>query len=521
VVSPVVTAAPIGEAIGCSHVWKSFGPIVANHDVALSVLRGEVHAVIGENGAGKSTLMRALYGLDPPDAGEVRINGEVVTRPSVAEAIARKVGMVHQHFMLVPTLTCAENVILGREPTRGPLIDLKRANRELRELSARFALQVDPERLVSSLSVGEAQRVEILKVLWRGADILILDEPTAVLTPPEVADLFGVLRELCADGKTVILVTHKLDEVLALAQRVTVMRRGQVVAALDPRSTTVAELARAMIGRDALPGPPRPLAIPTDARERLRVESLSVARPDGSLALDQVSLSVRAGEILGVAGVEGNGQSELALAIAGVIAPPALRGGRLLVDGLDMTRASVRARQRRGVGHVPEDRHARGVILPFTVADNVLLGRDDVYAGALSIDKQTLMRDTRKIIERLDVRPPEPGWPVAMLSGGNQQKVVVGRELLRELSVLICAQPTRGVDVGAIERIHAELAHARVAGKAVLLISADLDELLALSDRIGVLYRGRVAGCVVNLPERRAEVRAEVGAMMLGAGAGS
>jgi simple sugar transport system ATP-binding protein len=502
------------EAIGCAHVWKRFGPIVANKDVTLSVRRGEVHALIGENGAGKSTLMRALYGLDPPDSGDVRINGEVVPRPSVAAAIARKVGMVHQHFMLVPTLTAAENAMLGHELTLGPMLDRKRAERELSELAQKLGLAVDPARKISQLSVGEQQRVEILKVLWRGAEVLILDEPTAVLTPPEVNQLFAVLQGLVVDGKTVILVTHKLDEVMQLAHRVTVMRRGEVVAALETRGTSAQALAQAMVGRDLLPGPPRPLSISADARERLVVENLSVTRPDGTLALDDVSLSVRAGEVLGVAGVDGNGQRELALAIAGIMTP---KKGRVLVDGHDVTRADVKTHQRRGVGHIPEDRQARGVLLDFSVADNVLLGRDDVYARALTIDRKTLTGDTRRIIERLDVRPPDPSFTMGLLSGGNQQKVVVGRELLRNLSVLICAQPTRGVDVGAIERIHAELAHARTGGKAVLLISADLDELLTLSDRIGVLYRGRVAGCVVNVAAERMAIRAQVGALMLGA----
>jgi simple sugar transport system ATP-binding protein len=521
------------EAIGCSHVWKRFGPIVANKDVTLSVRRGEVHAVIGENGAGKSTLMRALYGLDPPDSGDVRINGEVIVRPSVAAAMARKVGMVHQHFMLVPALTVAENVMLGHELTLGPLLNRKLVERQLNELALKLNLSVDPAKKVVELSVGEQQRVEILKVLWRGAETLILDEPTAMLTPQEVNQLFAVLQGLVVEGKTVVLVTHKLDEVMALAHRVTVMRRGEVVGARETRGTSASALAQVMVGRDLLPGPPRPLSIPAEARERLVVENLTVARADGTLALDDVSLSVRGGEVLGVAGVEGNGQSELALAIAGVLAP---RKGRVLVDGHDLTRADVRTHQRRGVGHIPEDRLGRGLLLDFSIADNVLFGRDDVYTRGLAvgernesapprrrggwpwtIDRKTLTSDTRRIIERLDVRPPDPTFPMRVLSGGNQQKVVVGRELLRNLSVLICAQPTRGVDVGAIERIHAELAHARTGGKAVLLISADLDELLTLSDRIGVLYRGRVAGCVVNVAAERMAIRAQVGCLMLGA----
>ncbi|HEX9102773.1 MAG TPA: ABC transporter ATP-binding protein [Polyangia bacterium] len=503
--------APPAEAIGCSHVYKRFGAVVANRDVSLSVMRGEVHAVIGENGAGKSTLMRALYGMHPPDSGEVRIGGEVIARPSVEAAIARKVGMVHQHFMLVPTLTAAENVVLGREPVRGPFLDTRRAEREIAELSDRFGLRVEPRRLVSSLSVGEAQRVEIVKVLWRGADVLILDEPTAVLTPLEVGELFGVLGGLVADGKTVILVTHKLDEVLALATRVTVLRRGEVVASLDPRGATAGELARAMVGRELAPPPPRPIYT-GESRERLRVEHLTVTRDDGTRALDDVSLSVRGGEILGVAGVEGNGQTELALALTGVLAPGSIAdGGRILVDGHDVTAAGVRARKQRGVAHVPEDRHARGAILDFSVADNVRLG-DDALDGA------RLGAETVRIIERLDVRPTDPRATMSSLSGGNQQKVVVGRELSRSHGVLVCAQPTRGVDVGAVERIHAELAHERVAGKAVLLVSADLDELFALADRIGVLFRGRVVGCVDNVPERRAELRGEIAALMLGAG---
>ncbi len=508
------------EAIGCAHVWRRCGNgVIANRDISFSVARGEIHAVIGENGAGKTTLMRALYGITPPDEGDVRIGGVVVARPSVAESIARKVGMVHQHFMLVPTLTAAENVVLGQEPrtTFGLFVDEKRAARELGELSARYGLSVDPTRLVSSLSVGEAQRVEILKVLWRGAEVLILDEPTAVLTPPEVAQLFAVLRTLVAGGKTVILVTHKLDEVLALATRVTVLRRGEVVAALDARTTTAAELAHAMIGRDPAPAPPRAQAVAADARERLLVERLSVRRDDGSLAVDDVSLHVRAGEILGIAGVEGNGQAELMLALAGVVAAA---GGRVVVDGHDVTAGGVHARQRLGVGHVPDDRLARGVIVDFTLAENVRLGRD-------ALDGDALAAETARIMAQLDVRPPNPQATMAELSGGNQQKLVVGRELGRPPAVLLCAQPTRGVDVGAVERIHAALADARARGQALLLVSADLDELCALSDRIAVLYRGRVVGVVDNgrgpasdgAAGPRDDVRARVGALMLGAAA--
>ena len=504
-----------GEAIGCSHLWKRFGDTVANRDVSLSVRRGEIHAVIGENGAGKSTLMRALYGLEPPDAGEVRLGGEVVARPSVAEAIRRRVGMVHQHFMLVSTLTVAENVVLGNEPRRGWLLDLERAAREIEALARTYQLRVEPHQLVSSLSVGEAQRVEIVKVLWRGADVLILDEPTAVLTPAEVDELFGVLRGLAKAGKTIILVTHKLDEVLALAGNITVMRRGEVVATLPARGATPADLARAMVGRDVLLSAVREdEPTPRTARVRLAIEKLTVARDDGSIALDGVDLEVRTGDILGIAGVEGNGQTELALAVAGVL--PA-RSGSVSLDGVNVTAAPVRARQQRGLGHVPEDRQGRGLLLSMSLEDNLLLGRETAYTRAFWLDRKKLRADAEVLINRLDVRPPDPTALMSSLSGGNQQKVVVGRELQRTLSALICAQPTRGVDVGAIERIHAEILKVRASGGAVLLLSAELDEILALSDRIAVLYRGRVVGTLDNLKDRRVSTRAVVGALMLGA----
>jgi len=499
------------EAIGCSRVWKRFGDVVANRDVSLTVARGEIHAVIGENGAGKSTLMRALYGLSPPDEGEVRIGGERVAQPSVEEAIRRRVGMVHQHFMLVPTLTVAENVVLGREPVRGGRLDLATAEREIAQLAERHGLALDSHRLVGELSVGEAQRVEIVKVLWRGADVLILDEPTAVLTPLEVEQLFDVLRALQRDGKTVVLVTHKLDEVLALAGRVTVLRRGEVVSEMETAGATAAELARAMVGREVSLAPSRGAPPAENAPVRLAVESLTVNRPDGARALDSVSLEVRRGEILGVAGVEGNGQTELALAIAGLLPSE----GRVRIDGVDLSRATVGERQAHGLAHVPEDRQARGLVLSFTVEENLLLGREAAYARPLELDWARLRSDARALIDRLDVRPAEPAAPARALSGGNQQKIVVGREMARRPSVLVCAQPTRGVDVGAAARIHAELTALKASGGAVLLISAELDELLALCDRIAVLYRGQLRGVLVN--DDAEKVRAEIGARMVGA----
>jgi simple sugar transport system ATP-binding protein len=494
----------VSEAIGCDHVWKRYGDLIANKDVSLSVAAGSVHAVIGENGAGKSTLMKALYGMSPPDSGEVRLRGQVVARPSVPEALQRGVGMVHQHFMLVGTLSVAENVMLGRE---GFLLDVDAVAAQLDEMSKKYGLAVDPRRRVDALSVGEAQRVEIVKVLWRGAEVLILDEPTAVLTPLEVNELFGVLRQLVAGGKTVVLVTHKLDEVLSLAGEVTVMRRGEVVARVQTKETSAPELARLMVGREVVATETRARsAVDATAPARLQVDSLKLP------FVDQVSLEVKRGEILGVAGVEGNGQTELALALAGVLP---VESGRVQIDGNDVTGERVRARQRRGVAHIPEDRHGRGLVLPFTVEDNLLLGREDGYARPLALDFARLHADALDVIRRFDVRPPEPSAAAAALSGGNQQKVVVGRELLRRPSVILCAQPTRGVDVGAIERIHEELLAARAAGCAILLFSAELDELIALSDRIAVMYRGRLVGTVDNA-DRRAP-REQLGAMMLGA----
>jgi simple sugar transport system ATP-binding protein len=468
----------VSEALGASHLWKQFGDCVANRDVSLSIPAGSVHAVIGENGAGKSTLMKALYGLPPPDRGEVRLRGEVVARPSPAESLRRGVGMVHQHFMLVPTLTVAENVMLGHEVTSGLYLDVDAACRQLDEISARFKLALDPRRLVGELGVGEAQRVEIVKVLWRGADVLILDEPTAVLTPPEVQDLFRVLRGLVDGGKTIVLVTHKLDEVLALADEVTVMRRGEVVKSLPAKGATAPELARLMVGRDVKPTRERPRApVRAGAPIRLSVEG-------------DISFQIRAGEILGVAGVEGNGQTELILRLAGI--QPSRE--KVTIDGQ--------------VAHIPEDRLARGLVLSMSLTHNLLLGREKAYPWQL--DFARLEADTRGVIERFDVRPPDTHALASSLSGGNQQKLVVGRELLKKPSVILCAQPTRGVDVGAIERIHEELLAARDAGCAILLVSAELDELDGLADRVAVMYRGKLVGIVPPGDER-------IGAMMLGA----
>jgi len=513
-----VTAAAL--ALEARGIAKRFGACVAAEHIDLAVAPGEVHAVVGENGAGKSTLMRAIYGLEPPDTGVVAIGGEVVARPSPEESIRRRLGMVHQHFMLVPTLTVAENVALGREPTRGGLLVIDEVAREAEAIGARYGLGVEAHRRVGELSVGEAQRVEIVKVLWRGADVLILDEPTQVLSPPEVDALLEVLRRLALDGKSIVLVTHKLDEVLRVAERVTVLRRGRTVATVATRETTADELARLMVGGDVS-------AVVRERRRgaaagetpRLACEGLSVKREDGRLAVDAVTVALAAGEIVGVAGVEGNGQEELALALAGVTRAA---GGAVRLDGRDVTGLPVSARRAAGLAYVPADRHGRGLSLEQSFADNLVLGDGRRYAGAggLWLDRRRLDADARDIAARLDVRPPDPEERVGALSGGNQQKIVVGRALLAGPRAIVCAQPTRGVDIGAAQRIRAALLEASDGGAAILLLSSDLDELLALSDRVVVMHRGRLAGEARLDAAGLADVaalKARLGRWMLGA----
>jgi len=506
------SSAPL--AIRLRDIGKTFGPVVANRGADLEVAAGEIHALVGENGAGKSTLMRVLSGMYAPNAGRMEVNGRDVTGWTTAEAIAAGVGMVHQHFMLVPTLTVAENVILGSEITRGAVLDRAAAETAVRDLSARTGLAVPPERLVADLSVGEAQRVEILKTLYRGAKILILDEPTAVLSPPEVRELWDVLRSLKAAGGTIILITHKLDEVIEVSDTITVMRRGATVARMATRGTTPQEIARAMVGRDVA------LALDADylsasegmtpdSPPLLDVRDLRVAGARRAAAVDGVSFTIAPGEILGIAGVEGNGQTELVEAIAGLLQAR----GTISLAGRDLLPLDVRARGDAGLSHIPEDRHERGLILDYSVADNLILGQQHRFTRGLSIDAEHVREHALEMIARYDIRPPDPLLAARALSGGNQQKIVVAREMARDFRVLLASQPTRGVDVGAIEFIHAQLRAARAAGKAVLLVSADLAEVLALSDRVAVMYGGRF---VAVLP--RAEATPEVlGPFMTGA----
>ena len=495
----LVDAATTPPAIRLTDIHKAFGPVRANQGASLEVKRGEIHALVGENGAGKSTLMRVLAGIYAPESGRMEVDGRDVTGWTTAQAIDAGVGMVHQHFMLVPTITVAENVILGRELTRGLQLDIARAQREVTELSRATGLAVHADRKIADLSVGEAQRVEILKTLYRGAKILILDEPTAVLSPPEIHELWSVLRQMRARGETIVLITHKLDEVMEISDTITVMRHGKTVERLVTSSTTPAEIARAMVGRDVqlamdyvaddIPSTPTRVRLP-QADVLLDVRDLVVEDVRRLTAVDGVSFQIQAGEILGIAGVEGNGQTELIEALAGLRAP---RAGTILIRSHDATAMSVRERGDAGLSHVPEDRHLRGLVLDYTIAENLILGQQHHFTRGSRLDADKILENARRQIETFDIRPADPALPARALSGGNQQKIVIAREMGRAFQVLLAAQPTRGVDVGAIEFIHAQLRHARNAGKAILLVSADLAEILALSDRIAVMYEGTFA----------------------------
>ncbi|MBI5367053.1 MAG: ABC transporter ATP-binding protein [Planctomycetes bacterium] len=498
-------AAPSGSApaVAMRGITKVFPRVVANRNVDLTVAAGEIHAVIGENGAGKSTLMKILYGLQTPDAGAVELFGAPLRPHTPAAAIRAGLGMVHQHFMLIPPLTVAENVVLGQEPTRlGLFLDRRAAARKIEELSQTYRLSIDPRARVETLSVGQEQRVEIVKVLYRGARVLILDEPTAVLTPPEVQELYGILRALKAQGKTILFITHKLNEVMAITDRVTVMRHGEVVGRVNTAETSKSELARLMVGRPVLfevEKPPQVRGGPV-----LRVAGLGANGPRGLPAVRDVGFELRAGEILGIAGVEGNGQTELIEVLAGL--RPATAGS-VTLDGAEILRPVPFRAQRRadpgallglGLGHIPEDRHKRGLVLDYSVADNLVLGRHrrPEFTGAVLRRGRALAVHAAERVRAFDIRPPDPELPASALSGGNQQKIVVARELAREPRVLLACQPTRGVDIGAIEFIHRRLIEERSRGKAVLLVSAELSEILSLADRILVMYGGRIVGGV-------------------------
>jgi simple sugar transport system ATP-binding protein len=504
-------------AVRMDDIAKSFGPVRANRDASLQVAVGEIHALVGENGAGKSTLMRILGGLLTPDSGSLEVNGHDVTGWSTRDAIAAGVGVVHQHFMLVPTLTVAENLVLGNEPTRGGQLDYERAIADVKRLGDETGLVIDGTRLVADLSVGEAQRVEILKTLYRGAKILVLDEPTAVLSPPEVKELVLVLRKVRDNGGTVIIITHRLDEVMALSENITVMRAGQTVARLRTADTNPAEIAQAMVGRHvrlttrefaivteetaaATSNKARRNATVSGSTGGLVVRNLVVAGSRKAREVDDVSFTVKPGEILGIAGVEGNGQSELIEALAGL---RAVTGGYVGLEDRDLTSATPRVRTDAGLSHIPEDRQRRGLVMDYSVADNLILGMQHRFTRRGSLDRDAIAEYAREQIRAFDIRPPNPDLPARALSGGNQQKVVVAREMGggRDYSVLLASQPTRGVDVGAIEFIHSRLLAARTAGKAILLVSAELNEVLSLSDRVAVMCGGKF---VVVMPAAEA-----------------
>jgi len=483
-----MTESPLLELRG---ITKRFPGIVANDHVDFELAKGEVHALLGENGAGKSTLMNILYGLYHPDEGEVRLRGEPARIDSPNAAIEHGIGMVHQHFMLIPVMTVAENIVLAVEPRKGPFLDIDAAEKSVREISQRFGLAVRPDARIESISVGMQQRVEILKALYRGAEILILDEPTAVLTPQEAEELFTIIRSLQAEGKSIIFITHKLGEVLAIADRITVLRRGKTIETVPREGATEEGLAKLMVGREVLLRVEKTPATPGDPL--LEVDDLRVLDERGLEAVRGVSLDVRAGEIVGIAGVDGNGQSELVEAITGL---RKAESGRVSAGGKDLTDENARDYMNAGVGHIPEDRHRRGLVLDFTLAENIALKdyaeEPDSKWGWL-FPKRLIAR-ARTLLQEFDVRGGGPQTPAASLSGGNQQKVVVAREVSRDPRILVAAQPTRGLDVGAIEFVHRRLVAERDRGRGVLLVSLESEEVRSLADRILVIYEGQIVG---------------------------
>jgi ABC-type uncharacterized transport system ATPase subunit len=491
-------------------IVKHFPGVLANAGVDFDLRQGEIHSLLGENGAGKTTLMNILYGLYAPDAGQVLLRGKPVRLNSARDAIQQGLGMVHQHFMLVQPFTVAENVILGQPSPREPLVeDMRAVHKRLKSVSDQYGLQVSPEAPVWTLSVGEQQRVEILKALYRGAEILILDEPTAVLTPQEVDELLAVLRRMIAGGKSIVLISHKLGEVLAVSDRITVLRDGKVIDTVAAAGTDRATLVRMMVGRDVLlrvaKGPAHPGAV------ALSINDLTVRNDRGLLALSGVTLDLRAGEVLGIAGVAGNGQSELEEAIAGL---RKVEGGTVVFHGNDVTNRRPRKIGEQGLAHIPSDRYRMGLLADFSVAENMLLQRvgSRPFTRWGRLDWSAIHREARRLVEAFDVRTPSVRSAAGKLSGGNAQKMILARELARRPRVLLAAQPTRGLDVSAIEFVHRTLIEQRDAGLAILLFSTELDEIMALSDRIAVMCAGRI---VDIMPAEQADVH-QIGLLMAG-----
>jgi len=482
----VQSEAPALELRG---ITKRFGPVVANDGIDFDLRPGEVHALLGENGAGKSTLMSILYGLYSPDEGEIRVNGEQVEVDSPSRAIDLGIGMVHQHFMLVPVMTVTENIVLGEEPTRGALLDVREGARRVKELSDRYGLAVDPYAVIEQVSVGMQQRVEILKTLYRDARILILDEPTAVLTAQESNELFEVLRELTKDGVSIVFISHKLNEVLDISDRVTVLRRGKRIDTVPTEGATEESLARLMVGRDVLLRVEKETSKPREPM--LEVEDLHARDIRALEAVKGVSFTVRGGEIVAIAGVDGNGQLELVQAIAGVLQP---ESGRVSIGGQDVSGRGVRATTDAGVAHIPEDRQVCGLVLDFTLAENLALRqyRDPPISNHGLLSAGEMNERARSLLREYDVRGGEPSTLASSLSGGNQQKVAVAREIASNPKLLIAHQPTRGLDVGAIEFVHGRLLRERDNGRGVLLVSLEFEEIRALADRILVIYEGEL-----------------------------
>ncbi|MBN2395346.1 MAG: ABC transporter ATP-binding protein [Candidatus Atribacteria bacterium] len=492
------------------NITKRFPLVVANDKVNFSVYKGEIHALVGENGAGKSTLMSILYGLYQADSGEIFINGKKANISNPNIAIHLKIGMVHQHFMLVPPLTVAENIILGMEPRKNHFfIDMEKAIKKVEELSESMGFKIDPEAKIENVSVGIQQRVEIIKVLFRGAEILIMDEPTAVLTPQEVEELFEILRSLKKQGKTIIFITHKLNEVKDLSDRVTVMRRGQVVGVKNIKDTNQEEIASMMVGRKVIfKVEKKPLNL---GKVTLKVEKLEALNNKGLPAVKDISFEIKEGEILGFAGVEGNGQTELVEVITGL--RPA-SSGKIFLNNRDITNDSPRSIREDKIAHIPEDRRRRGIISDYTVAENLILGSHYLspFNKGLSLNFAVINNHANHLIKIFDIRPSDKDNLLKSLSGGNQQKVIVARELYGEPKLLVAAQPTRGLDVGSIEFVYQQILNERDKGKAILLISADLEEILSLADRIAVIYEGKI----VNILDPKKTNEKEIGLLMTG-----
>jgi len=491
-------------------ISKKFPGVIANDSVDLTVETGEVLALVGENGAGKSTLMNVLYGLYQADQGEIFIDGVSKKFKSPADAIASGIGMVHQHFMLVPVFSVAENVILGSEPTkRLGMLDIEQARKMVREVSERYNLSLDPDAIVEDLPVGIRQRVEIVKILLRDAKIVVFDEPTAVLTPSEIVDFFSIVRTLTDAGKGVVFITHKLKEALAIANRINVLRRGKVVGEVDPKTTSESHIAEMMVGRPVRLMVNKSVASPKQIV--LEAKDISVINPEGRIVVENISFSVRAGEIVGIAGVQGNGQTELVDAICGL---RRISRGSLFFDGIDITMLSPRERHIMGMGHVPEDRQRQGLVTGMTITENLVLTRyhDSEFCDHLKMKWPRAKEKAKELVKSYDIRISDPNQLVSTLSGGNQQKVIVARELSRKVQLVVAAQPTRGIDVGSIEYIHEQLVKERDSGTAILIVSTELDEVMALSDRVLVIYRGKL---VADLDPKKIS-NMEVGLYMAG-----